>query len=153
MSNTLTTQSDEITLLFTPMPFNEKHQAHEPHMYNGRRDKLLTLCASLATLRFNRNMFLKGGVEIMDKLPSNIVFDARLGVYKTLSDAFELILWRSYDCAVNAVSTTLHLDPSKSVSKKSVNAMNTLQKLNLLFNEGKNGCHVASSTLWNIVSP
>mmetsp|Transcript_20194 Transcript_20194/g.34068 ORF Transcript_20194/g.34068 Transcript_20194/m.34068 type:complete len:314 (+) Transcript_20194:54-995(+) len=130
------TQSDEITLLFTPMPFNEKLQKHEPHMYNGRRDKLLTLCSSLATQRFHRNMVLRGGVELMDSLPL-AVFDARLGVYSNIEDAFELVLWRSYDCSVNAVSTTLHLEPLTHMPKKEVDKMNTLQKLVLLYEAGR----------------
>lgn len=130
------TQSDEITLLFTPMPFNEKSQTHEPHMYSGRRDKLLTLCSSLATQRFHRNMLLHGGVELMDSLPL-AVFDARLGVYSSLEDAFELVLWRSYDSSVNAVSTTLHLEPLAHVSKKDMNKMNTVQKLVLLYEAGR----------------
>lgn len=130
------TQSDEITVIFSPMPYNEKLQSHEPHVYNGRRDKLLTLCSSLATQRFHRSMVLCGGVDLMDALPV-AVFDARLGVYSTLADAFELVLWRSYDCSVNAVSTTLHLEPLPHVSKKKVSLMNSLQKLSLLYESGR----------------
>jgi tRNA(His) 5'-end guanylyltransferase len=130
------TQSDEITLLFSPMPFNDKLQMYEPHVYNGRRDKLLTLCASLATQRFNRCLIMKGGLDVMESLP-NVIFDARMGVYSCLSDAFELVLWRSYDCSINAVSTTLHLEPITSTPKKEVDSMNTLQKLTLLHQSGR----------------
>ena len=136
------TQSDEITLLFSPTTFNEKSQTFEPHVYNGRRDKLLTLCASLATQRFHRHMVLQGGLDLMDSLP-HAVFDARLGVYASLADAFELVLWRSYDCSVNAVSTTLHLDPvtvtadGTPLSRKEVGTMNTVQKLVLLYEAGR----------------
>lgn len=136
------TQSDEITLVFSQTTFNEKLQTFEPHVYNGRRDKLLTLCASLASQRFYRHMILRAGVELVDSLP-NAVFDARLGVYSSLAEAFELVLWRSYDCSVNAVSTTLHLDPvlatpaGTPLSRREVGAMNTVQKLVLLFEAGR----------------
>ena len=72
----------------------------------------------------------------MDQLP-NAIFDARLGVYSCLADAFELILWRSYDCAVNAVSTTLYLEPLPGYSRREVGCMNTLQKLVTLHEAGR----------------
>jgi tRNA(His) 5'-end guanylyltransferase len=129
------TQSDEITLVFSAMPFNAKTEKHEPHAFNGRRDKLLTLAASMATLRFYRNMVMKGGVDAVDVLP-DAVFDARLGVFDSLAEAFQLVVWRSYDCAVNAVSTTLHLHRPSLASPKQLVKMNTLQKLALLHERG-----------------
>jgi tRNA(His) 5'-end guanylyltransferase len=129
------TQSDEITILIAPMPYNFKEDRHEPHAFNGRRDKLISLASSLASARFYRHMVLSVGLERVDELPL-AVFDGRLAVYHSLHSAFELILWRSYDCAVNSVSTTLHLLRDAPLPRKEISRLNTLQKLVLLHSVG-----------------
>ena len=50
------TQSDEITLIFNKSNFNTKNNCYEPHIYNGRRDKLLTIISGVATQSFNKEI-------------------------------------------------------------------------------------------------
>jgi tRNA(His) 5'-end guanylyltransferase len=129
------TQSDEITLIFNKSNFNTKNNCYEPHIYNGRRDKLLTIISGVATQSFNKEiMFIIFKMSNIDTFEQNIknlpliTFDARIGMYETLRDAFELILWRSYDCGVNSISTTLYLENIKSELEN----LNTIDKLKIL---------------------
>jgi tRNA(His) 5'-end guanylyltransferase len=110
------TQSDEITLVINQCAMN-KHGEFNAHMFNGRRDKLNTSTSGYATMLFNRlvtqhiltSMRNVGATfdDIIDMLSSlpNIIFDCRMASYDTLMDAFELVIWRAYDCSVNGVSS------------------------------------------------
>lgn len=139
------TQSDEITLLFSSTPYNESSRSYEPHLHGGRHDKLISLTSSLATQYFCKKLIqfhllkeasaekVMGGVSL-DDLPI-ATFDARISKHSSLRDAFQMILWRSYDCAVNSVSTALRQQCSgHAMSKSEMNALNTLRKVLILHN-------------------
>ena len=54
------THSDEITLIFAPMPplvnKNTNKVEPQPHFYNGRVCKILTLVSSYISIRFNYHL-------------------------------------------------------------------------------------------------
>lgn len=123
------TQSDEMTVLIPPASVVRGIQ--NPHIYNGRVQKIGTLAASEVTGLFN---FRVTGLEIEHKNPldskkvySGMLgrFDCRVGSYKTKDEAMSLILWRAYDCGVNGVSDAVHkandLIPSSSEDTKTEN--------------------------------
>jgi tRNA(His) 5'-end guanylyltransferase len=107
-------QSDELTLLISPM-VDRKTGQFVPHIYNGRRDKLVSIVSGFATQFLNRYISQLLADAWLDpnflspKYP-DIIMDARIGIYKSYRDAFELILWRAYDCSMNAISTALYLN-------------------------------------------
>ncbi len=119
------TQSDEITIIINKC--NLINGCYEPHEYSGRKDKLISLSASLVTQHFNREImkliytkFPDSARELIEQLP-NICFDSRMAVYNTIKDAFELIIWRAYDCSVNGISSGVLLSGisgSKKINKK-----------------------------------
>ena len=125
------TQSDEITLIINKC--NIIDDCYMSHEYSGRRDKLISLSASMATQHFNREVlkliYMKSpesACELIDQLP-NICFDSRMAVYNTIEDAFCLILWRAYDCGVNGLSSGVLL--SGLPESKSINAKHSDEKL------------------------
>lgn len=146
------TQSDEITLVINKSSIvNGKQISHE---YDGRRDKLITHAAGLATMIFNRELVqlnLKNSETVgqpqLDSYP-DVFFDCRMAQYDTLKDAFELILWRAYDCSVNGVSSAVYMSGLPECKKES--RKHTDAKLLFLY---QNGClpmpsHQAYGSLW-----
>lgn len=145
------TQSDEITILFDKVDQHESSNVVFTHEFSGRKDKLMTLVSSLITYVFNREVFKLCGRfvfakydiseaqfklnELLENLP-DIIFDARVGTYDTLADAFELILWRAYDCSVNGVSQAIHFGTFVEHTKQELRKMNTYQKLEVLKEHG-----------------
>jgi tRNA(His) 5'-end guanylyltransferase len=65
-----------------------------------------------------------------------ITFDARIGVYDSLEEAFELVLWRAYDCSVNGISQTVHNNKFEGHTKQSTQQLNQGEKLDLLNKHG-----------------
>lgn len=143
------TQSDEITLLFSSTLINKVSQCHEPHIFSGRHDKIVSLTASLASQYFCKQLIqmqlmkfpaatLTEEENPFDHLPI-VTFDARIAKFDTLKDAFQMVLWRSYDCSVNSASTALRLLYSSQktcqMSKSDLNGLNTLKKVLLLHDE------------------
>jgi len=116
------TQSDEITLVMKCTTVIDGK--YEPHVHDGRRDKLLTLAAGLASQCFDREvvkLIVSKGLPLdtINILP-DMFFDCRMAQYDTLKDAFELVLWRAYDCSVNGVSSAVYmcgLDECKKISR------------------------------------
>lgn len=154
------TQSDEITVIFDKARL-DKNGDLTKKPYRGRVFKYLTHAASVATFTFTKcllrkllqmresdetetaesesSVYAKGRLSksydaMMLELPE-IVFDARIGIYSTLQDAFELILWRSYDCSVNGLSSAIHCNVH-SADKKQVMAMDSTGKLRYLASHG-----------------
>lgn len=125
------TQSDEITILIEP----SKNESFT-HQYSGRRDKLISLSAAIASSIFNweiREILDKKYIEQQYSLVNNypnsmknamkslyeqsrivigkepvVFFDCRMAVWDSLKDAFGLILWRAYDCGVNGLSDAVY---------------------------------------------
>lgn len=133
------TQSDELTILVDKIRVPEgivgTAQNGYVHEHGGRRDKLETLSSSKVATKFLKEVIKLGlvkevlGVNDIDRLP-DISFDARIGTYDTLQEAFELILWRAYDCSVNGLSQAIYLCGIPGA--KSNNTKNSNEKLRYL---------------------
>ena len=130
------TQSDEITLVVAPSA-NPNYQ----HPSGGKRDKLTTESAALASVWLQQEMGRRceRWQDVADSCC--LTFDSRIGVYDTPRSAFRLILWRAYDCSVNAVSDAVHhypLDKSDPTlpTRKQLSELHTAQKLEFLSSRG-----------------
>jgi tRNA(His) 5'-end guanylyltransferase len=107
------TQSDEITLIFTPT-YNSKTEKFNELPFNGRVIKITSLIAAYASVKFNfhLNDLFDQCVE-KDKYSDNTVqkiksfiahFDARAFSVPCKQEVFNNILWRSrYDCRRNSI--------------------------------------------------
>lgn len=125
------TQSDEITVLIPPTTVNKKGE-REPHMFNGRRQKLCSLAASTATAVFTRHLYM-----ISDNPEKyNACFDGRVGAYDTREEAVEILLWRAYDARVNGISDAVYQQKGKVAGAKQTTEKNTIVKLRWLEENG-----------------
>lgn len=155
------TQSDEITLLINCAPIINNvqtshdfdgrrdklitHAASFASMYFNREiDKIfvkkqlkstIEIVDKLSDLDFQKDnvmsIYQNGlSTDLIDKLP-DIYFDCRMAQYDTLKEAFEMILWRAYDCAVNGVSSGVFM--SGLPGAKTENKKHTDAKLLYLF--------------------
>jgi tRNA(His) 5'-end guanylyltransferase len=117
------TQSDEITII---IPSTNKDGTH---IFDGRRDKLISLGASCISTYFVSEL------SKINSIPDDIdiLFDGRMAYWNTLRDAFELILWRAYDCSINGISTAVINYGADTTIKKS----NTAIKLMWLMTQGR----------------
>ena len=138
------TQSDEITLLLSPSFLEGQEEGKEKlinpkfeYPFSGKRDKLVSLSASLASSLFNRaiiqdyfqNHSNTQELEVEDLIPL-IQFDCRMGIWNTYLDALQVILWRQYDCGVNGISDAVyHLDNNKN---KAIMKLDSNKKLEYL---------------------
>ena len=130
------TQSDEIAIIIDKIKLSPDGSVF-PREYSGRNDKLVSLSSSYASVLFFSELVKinnKKGLNLnIDDIPPTI-FDARIGVYDTLDDAFELILWRAYDCSVNGLSQAVH--NCKIPNSKQARLYNTGDKLKFLETNG-----------------
>uniref|UniRef100_A0A6C0BDM1 tRNAHis guanylyltransferase catalytic domain-containing protein n=1 Tax=viral metagenome TaxID=1070528 RepID=A0A6C0BDM1_9ZZZZ len=131
------TQSDEITIIANKCKLDFNGSVIEPQ-FKRRKDKLISIYSSTATSHFNKLLFQlflkKEKLDIIMEI-SDMVFDARIGTYQDFKSAFELILWRSYDCSVNGISSAIHMN-NNIPNKKSLNKSNSLDKLKFLHENG-----------------
>lgn len=88
-------QSDEISLVF-----DEVSHGETAFLFGGRRDKINTALASLASVQFNKLLpsFLP---EKADKMPT---FDCRVFSVPTREEAVNCLLWRQNDATRNSIS-------------------------------------------------
>ena len=127
------TQSDEITLVIVA-PSKETHPRFQHHR-GGKLMKLVSLAAARASavatalltrLRDRRArervapaewwpqrlyrhlMGTPAEVPMVPLTPVTLEFDCRMAVWDTALDAFQLVLWRAYDCGVNGVSDAIY---------------------------------------------
>lgn len=124
------TQSDEITVLVSKCK-------NDSIPYKNRRFvKYLSIFASKVTTIFNKLLFQQMikdyNTHLLEQIPL-LSFDSRIGIYDSFDDALELILWRSYDCHVNGVSSGVILN-NLNISK--AREMNTTEKLDILYEKG-----------------
>ena len=91
-------QSDEITLGFR----NENEESYI--MFSGRVQKICSIFASLASVKFNRLV----GETIPEKSQLFPVFDARVFQYPTLELACYSFLWRETDATRNSLTMLAH---------------------------------------------
>lgn len=112
------TQSDEFTIIINKC--------------NNEIDKikLLTESSSKISSKFIKEVIKISSLDKIDLLP-NIAFDARIGMYNTLHEAFELILWRAYDCSINGISQAVYF--CGNPGSKLVSLKNSNEKLKYLF--------------------
>ena len=127
------TQSDEIAL-FIPSPklVQETNltKAVQNHIFSGRTHKITSLCASYATMSFNKHLneeFMKERMEIADRWEDafrmtdeeradrrtlerfnnkleNAYFDARCFGVESLEEVYNVFLFRGRDCIKNSKS-------------------------------------------------
>lgn len=86
-------QSDEVSIIF-----NSGNLPESELWFGGKRDKILSVSASLMTAYFNESY-------VSDKLAS---FDARIVMLDSEQDALDYLFWRYLDCKRNAVSSIAH---------------------------------------------
>lgn len=94
-------QSDEITIVLKPDP---------NLVYSGRVQKLTSLSASFATMKFNefiRHKLETSGVdgekrELLEKKVGKAFFDSRIFQVDTEVETFNAVLWRMKDCVRNS---------------------------------------------------
>ncbi len=94
-------QSDEMSLLF-PACDSSKRQLH---LYSGRVQKLCSVVASYASVRFNWHIrqFLWDS-QFISKFDEGAVFDARIIIPENEEDLLNCFLWRKqFQCARNAI--------------------------------------------------
>jgi tRNA(His) 5'-end guanylyltransferase len=90
-------------------------------------------CSTLGSL--GEDTVPKSVIPLLLNFPT-ITFDARIGVYDSLEEAFELVLWRAYDCSVNGISQTVHEHTFDGHTKQSTQQLNQGGKLDLLNKHG-----------------
>ena len=107
-------QSDEITLVFPPIFKEEKNEIINNQIFGGRTQKLTSLSASYASIRFNcwlNYEFTSSNVEntikynemIKDKI-GRAWFDSRVFGVPTKEDVFNVVCWRYRDTIKNSKS-------------------------------------------------
>lgn len=109
------TQSDEMTLVL-----NKTDDINFQHQFKGRRDKLITLIASSASVK----------LSMLVDFP--LQFDGRASFHDTYNSARQVIAWRKWDATRNGVSDAVyHLVTDNN--RKSVIKMNTYDKLKYMY--------------------
>lgn len=86
------TQSDEITLIYTP---GEKASEY---MFGGKVSKINSILASMATYHFNRLLSVYVDVD------KPAFFDCRAWAVPDLAEASNVLLWRAQDAKKNSTS-------------------------------------------------
>jgi len=119
------TQSDEISLVW-----------HVPNIesdvfFDGKKQKMVSVLASLATAYFTRAILDIGGdfAEYAKKMPH---FDARVFQLPSRTETANAVLWRERDATKNAIS----MAASHYFSHKKLLHRNSAQKMEMLAEEG-----------------
>ena len=130
------TQSDEIVLVVL-----SKWSASNPnyqHLRGGKVQKLVSLAAARASASATSALLAMRLRQYPDRMeailqsPILIEFDCRMATWDSPSDAFQLVLWRAYDCGVNGVSDACH----NQVGGRAVIHLGTRKKLRWLHQNG-----------------
>lgn len=117
------TQSDEISLLFYYA--NQKSQT----FFNGRRDKMVSVLASMATLFFSEQQETKR-LNVNERA----FFDCRVFNLPTKIETFNYFLWRERDATKNSISMAAQSEYSHQALMKK----NSSEKQEMLFQKGIN---------------
>lgn len=129
------TQSDEITLLILPTE-KDLNGEHFPMIFNGRKQKLVSLTASYASARFNYYLSLqsnhindKGSIKYKKMNSGEAYFDSRAITLNDIKQVVDVFYWRcNFDCYRNGISAlTQTIFSHKQLFRK-----NTTEKLNML---------------------
>jgi tRNA(His) 5'-end guanylyltransferase len=123
-------QSDEITLLF-PSCDVEKRQTH---LYNGRIQKLCSVIAAYASVRFNHHIKTFTWEEkFLNRLEEGAIFDARVIIPNSKQEALDCFNWRhQYDCHRNAVMAVAR----EHFSARELHKVSTKEAITLLQEKG-----------------
>lgn len=120
------TQSDEITILLR----NDLTLNTDPFLAN-RVQKIASLCASVASVAFNKQLFTEG-------LEAEAIFDCRVFVVP-VSEVTNVFLWRQLDAFKNCVSAYAYYMLAEKYGKgtafKMLHGINTADKQELIFKE------------------
>ena len=134
------TQSDEISLLLPPTKIDPETKEQQPLIFKGRKQKLESLSAGFASVRFNyhisRNAVPDNNIEStkLQKMNSyTAYFDSRAISVASLADVEKVFQWRSlFDCYRNGISALAqHIFGHKKLHEK-----NTAMKLAMLADTG-----------------
>lgn len=117
------TQSDEITLIL----YSENTRSQV--LFNGKKHKLLSNMASMASVKFYYELSKRTGNDYADNLPS---FDCRLYQVPTKMEAWNSVLWRVQDCIKNSVAML----SQQFFSHKQLQGKNQNEQLAMLFHHG-----------------
>jgi tRNA(His) 5'-end guanylyltransferase len=127
-------QSDEITLVYSPL-YNNKDEFNKDdnkrcHIFNGKKDKLISVIAGYISARFNYYIMneIKGHESGYKESFVNLInschqhFDGRLLVFDAseLDEVLNYFVWRKNDCLRNCVSAFARykVGPKKVMYKK-----------------------------------
>ena len=119
------TQSDEITLIWTSSP----EDAAELN-FDGRLQKIETLTASFASVRFNKGL----AEALPEKADESPIFDCRAYVVPNLQEAYHALLWRQQDATKNAIS----MAAQSFYSQKELNGKHSNELQEMIFQKGQN---------------
>lgn len=117
------TQSDEISLLFYPKSEGEQV------FFNGRRDKLVSVLASIATKAFYHQQCMYNVNVARDAY-----FDCRVFNVPTKMEAYNYFLWREQDATKNSIS----MAAQSCYSHNELHEKNSSDKQEMLFQKGIN---------------
>lgn len=110
------TQSDEITLLWKVPDEGEM-------LFNGKKSKLTSVLASMATIKFASSLIDQKFLEIVrTKLPH---FDCRVWKLPNAMEATNVLLWRAQDARRNAVTSAAR----SFMSHKKIQGMDQTQMI------------------------
>lgn len=139
------TQSDEITLVFTPASKDKNGQYQ--CIYSYRLEKLCSILASYASVRFNYYSNKYSYEKIAEDAPPNIIekmrqgiafFDARVFSVPDIKGAVDSIYWRhNYDCRRNAIAGLghAHFSQKQLHGKNTSGILEMLKEKNIMFND------------------
>lgn len=126
------TESDEITLILSPTPV-EGYGKSQP-LYNNRVQKLASIFAAYASVRFNYHLSALAKTSEADRARDKMVdgsafFDARVFNVPDMTVAMEAVYWRHrYDCRRNSIAAVARAH----FSSKELHGKNSAAMLKML---------------------
>lgn len=129
-------QSDEMTFIFRSPPRGENQKNQMNYL---RCVKEISHMAGEVSARFNlhlvKEMQEADRLDLLLYLPV-LYFDCRLAQWDSFRAAFQLVLWRAYDCMVNGITSGVFFGPPRPNKKRDM-ALNSTGKLALLEERGE----------------
>lgn len=131
------TQSDEISLVWhTDNPEGQI-------FFNGKIQKLASVCASIATAHFNNWMF-----RMKMPINDNAYFDCRVFSVPSKAEAVNYLTYRTQDCTRNSISMAAH----KHLGHKKLMNRNTGEQLLMLKEVGVDWDDYASANKYGTLA-
>lgn len=124
------TQSDEVTFLFRNADIRGDGQITNWNS-DGSTVKVLTHQAGALSSRFTfhimRQLIEMDKSNVIDKIHT-LTFDCRFAQWDSFESAFQLIIWRAWDCMANGLSSGIHMI-NGITDKKAKHKYNSTDKL------------------------